>query len=183
MNISPQGIAELADYEDLMLQPYLDSGGVKTVGIGSTISDVPDLPKWPWTKTITIEEAVAIYKQGLKKYEAAVNAALKVKVEQHQFDALVSICYNIGTAGMRGSTFMKRLNAGLSSDQVVSAMKAWNKDNGKVVQGLVNRRKYEADLFLSGRYKSGGYVDLIPTDARHKPVYRLGKRINLVPYI
>lgn len=184
MEISREGLAELADYEDIMQMPYLDSGGVKTVGIGSTSSDVPDLPSWPWDKKISIEEAIDIYKKGLVKYEAAVNSALNGKViPQNQYDALVSITYNIGTGAMRNSTFMKRVMRNDSPANIVAAMKMFNKDNGKTVQGLINRRKYEGDVFLTSKYKSGGFVDVIPVNIKHQPAYHLGKRINLLTYI
>lgn len=99
MQISNDGLCELAAREGIVLSPYLDSVGVKTVGLGSTVSDIPDLPSWPWNKTITVKEAVDYYKKGLAKYEAAVNKAVKVPIMQYQYDALVSICYNIGEIG------------------------------------------------------------------------------------
>ncbi len=184
MGLSDMGMCELADYEDIMLSPYLDSGGVKTVGIGSTISDISDLPSWPWDKKITIEEALAIYKKGLSKYITAVNKALLVNViKQHQFDALVSIAYNIGVGAMAKSTFMKRINAGEDPERISEAMRRYNMDNGKVVQGLVNRRKYEAGVFLHGAYKSNGCADLIQVNSRtHKPMYSTSKRINLITH-
>ncbi len=107
MNISNAGLIELASYECLCLKPYLDSGGEKTIGFGSTKSDIPDLYTWSWDKEITIEEAVALYKKGINKYVAGVNRALtRLEVPQTLFDALVSITYNIGIAGMAKSTFM-----------------------------------------------------------------------------
>jgi len=183
MEISREGIAELASYECLTLKPYLDSGGVKTVGIGSTISDIKDLPTWSWEKELTVEEAVAIYKKGLSKYVAAVNRALtKLEIDQTLFDALVSITYNIGTGGMASSTFMKRVNAGESKQRITEAMARWNQDNGKVVKGLINRRRKEADLILTGKYSSGGMVDVVPV-INKKPVYAKGRKINLLEYI
>lgn len=181
--MSPLGMAELIDYECLCLQPYLDSGGVKTVGAGSTVSDIPDLPKWSWSRSITIEEALNYFKAGLSKYEAALNKALKVNVTQNEYDALVSITYNIGTGGMQKSTFMKRLNAEASPQSVVEAMKRYKYDNGKVVQGLINRRQKEADLYMKGTYKSKGVVSLVPVSSGHKPLYSKGTRVNVLKYL
>lgn len=184
MKMSDKGMCELASYEALILSPYLDSGGVKTVGIGSTSSDIPDLASWPWNKTLSVEEAVEIYRKGLSKYETAVNKKLNKEIPQHQFDALVSITYNIGVGGMANSTFMKLMLKGAASKDITNAMTAWNRDNGRVVQGLVNRRAKEASLFLTGQYASGGMVSLCPVDVKtHKPQYSKGKLINLLTYI
>lgn len=183
MQISSLGLCALANYECLCLKPYLDSGGVKTVGIGSTRSDIPDLAAWDWDKEISIDEAVHIYQRGLSKYVAAVNRELvHLEIEQQLFDALVSITYNIGTAGMAKSTFMKRVNAGASKQNIVAAMSMWNKDNGKVVKGLVNRRAKEAKLILTGDYGTDGHVLMAPV-VNKKPVYSQGKQINLLGYL
>lgn len=183
MEISKLGICELASYECLCLKPYLDSGGVKTVGIGSTSSDIKDLALWSWDKELTIEEAVHIYVKGLAKYVSAVNRELtKLDIPQTLFDALVSICYNIGTGGMAKSTFMRRVNADDSLERIVQAMAMWNKDNGVVVKGLINRRAKEAKLILTGEYSSGGFVDLVPV-INKKPAYNKATKVNLLSYL
>lgn len=182
VKISKEGIVELANYECLTLKPYLDSGGVKTVGIGSTSSDIKDLAKWDWDKELTIQEAIDLYVKGLQKYDKAVSDTLKVPVTQNEYDALVSITYNIGIGGMQKSTFMKLVNARANKHDIVNAMARWNKDNGKVVKGLVNRRAKEADLFLNSDYKSGGKVPLTPV-INKKPVYSQAKRIDMLGYL
>lgn len=178
MTLSKQGYLELADREGLATTPYLDSVGVKTVGIGQTISDIKDLPSWPWTKSISAEEAVNLYKKSLQKYIDAVNKALKVPVTQNQFDALVSITYNIGTGGMAGSTFMKRINASAPVAQVVAAILMWNKP-----PEIMGRRRKEADLYRYGTYSNkDGCVDKINVNAKtHKPSYK--GRVSIVEYL
>lgn len=182
MDMSKNGYAFTAAREGLALKPYIDSGGVKTVGLGSTQSDIWDLDRWAWDREITIEKAVEIYKEGMKKYISGVNRALtRLTIPQNQFDALVSITYNIGVGGMTGSTFMKYVNAGRPVKDIVKAVKMWNKDNGKVVQGLVNRRQQECDLFENGIYAGSGFCDLIEVDKNHKPHYN--KRIRIIDYL
>ncbi len=183
MDISKEGLAELAAYEAIILKPYLDSVGVKTVGVGSTKSDIPDIALWAWDREITIKEAIDIYKKGLKKYVDAVNAALKVPVKQHEFDALVSITYNIGTGGMRGSTFMKLVNSKASPAQIVSAMQRFNRAGGRVLKGLVNRRKAESELYLTGKYAHNGKVSVVPVSASHQPIYKNAKSIDIRPFL
>lgn len=109
MKMSLNGLIELAGHEGVCLSPYLDSVGVVTIGFGATRSEIPGLSLSH--RDITMKEAVDLFTTGIVKYENAVNKALKVDVSQEQFDALTSICYNIGTGGLSGSTFIKRINA------------------------------------------------------------------------
>lgn len=173
MHISNEGLMELASYEALAHTKYLDSGGVETIGIGMTTSEIKDLHQWPWDKNLSIEECVNRFKDAVKKYEDAVNKFLKVPLEQHKFDALVSLTYNIGINAMIKSSFMKRINAKDGDKNIIKAMQMWNRDNGKIVKGLVNRRAAESDLYINGRYRSGGKVTLIEVDPHtHKPSYK-----------
>lgn len=183
MQISIPGKIEILNYECICLSPYLDSGGVKTVAGGSTASDIPDLANWPWSTTISIERAFELFNNHIKKYSDAVSGKLKVSLPQHKFDALVSICYNIGIGGMSSSTFMKRVNLENSDGHICNAIKRWHKDNGRVVKGLVNRRNKECGLYTSGVYVSGGMVDLVPVSGRRKPDYSKGVRIDARKYM
>ncbi len=183
MKTSKQGLIELANYEALSNTLYLDSGGVRTIGIGMTVSEIPDIREWSWDRRIETDECVRMYQRSLIKYENAVNKAIKpgIEITQAQFDALVSITYNIGTGGMAGSTFMKRVNAGASPSSVVAAMQAWNKDNGRTIRGLVNRRAAEGRVYMTGKYTNDGTVQHIIVNSAHKPVYK--GRINIEEYI
>lgn len=193
MEMSRSGLIELADYEGLANTPYLDSVGVKTVSIGLTKSDIKDLDKWPWTRHLTDEQAVSLYTQKVQHYVDAVRGELRVDVKQHEFDALVSITYNIGTGntkkdigGMAGSTFIDLVNDGAPPERIVKAMAAWNKGTIKrrrvVIKGLVNRRAKEADLYLTGRYKNNGTVARILVNPNtHLPKY--SGRVNIENYI
>jgi lysozyme len=84
----------------------------------------------------------------VREYEAAVLRACTIAPSQCQFDALVSLAWNIGIAGMSSSSVVRYHN----KKDFVNAAKSfsmWNKAGGKVVQGLVNRREAEATLYLS----------------------------------
>jgi lysozyme len=131
----------LKRWEGLRLEAYKDGGGVWTIGYGHTKGVKPG-------DTITLEEAKQLLDADLLIYEKAVNSGVKRPITQNQYDAFVSLCYNIGTNGFQGSTALRRFNAG-DIDGAAEALTWWNKDNGKVIQGLVNRRYAEKELFLT----------------------------------
>ncbi|MNL10554.1 Lysozyme RrrD [compost metagenome] len=129
--------------EGLRLTAYKDGGGVWTIGYGHTGADVRE------GLTIPLSEAERLLTRDLRVAENHVNGAVKVKLTQNQFDALVSFVYNVGGEAFRSSTMLKKLNTG---DYLGAAdqFPRWNKDNGKVVDGLTNRRREERELFLRG---------------------------------
>ncbi len=177
MLTSKKGQLELMDKEGWASKKYLDSVGVQTIGFGSTKSDIKDLASWSWSKELSLEEGIALFKAHLKPYENAVKAALKVNVEQHQFDALVSITYNIGIGGMKGSTFMKRINNKAPMKDIVNAILMWD-----IPPEIKGRRLKEAKLFQYGTYgNQDGCVDRIEVGANHKPKYK--NRIKIIDYL
>lgn len=180
MRLSAQGVIEIANYEALAYTKYIDSGGVQTIGIGMTSSEIKDLSKWKWDKALSLEECLDMYMAGLSHYVAAVNHILVPVIPQHQFDMLVSVTYNIGIGAMSHSTFMRRVNAGSSISSICEAIKRYCYDNGKVVQGLVNRRVKECQVFTTGHYSNNGTVQIINVDPNtHKPHYNGHKQTIL----
>lgn len=127
--------------EGLRLTAYLDTGGVWTIGYGHTGKDVRE------GLTIPLSEAERLLTVDLRVAERHVNEAVQVKLTQNQFDALVSFVYNVGGGAFRSSTLLKLLNAG-DYEGAANQFPRWNKDNGKVVAGLTNRRHEERVLFL-----------------------------------
>ncbi len=85
--------------------------------------------------------------QDLKKFESAVNTAVKVPINQNQFDALVSLTYNIGIGAFKDSTLLKKLNV-KDYKGAAEQFPRWNRGGGRVLNGLVKRRKIEMELFL-----------------------------------
>ena len=74
--------------------------------------------------------------------------SIKVKVTQSQFDAMVSLAYNIGAGAFLKSTLLKKVNAGDFAGAGEQFLR-WNKAGGKEVLGLTKRREREKQLFLS----------------------------------
>ncbi|WP_434279558.1 lysozyme [Acinetobacter sp. CE-15] len=144
--VSPQGVDLICGFEGLELKAYDDGVGVCTIGYGTTI--YPHGKAVQYGDTCTIEQAKNYMQYDLRRFEKAVTAAVNVPLNQNQFDALVSLSYNIGIGAFKNSTLLKLLNASdyhAASDQ----FDVWIKAGGKTVQGLVNRRAVEKLLFNS----------------------------------
>lgn len=96
---------------------------------------------------ITWAQGEGLFRNTIQRYETAVDSMLKVAVNQNQFDALVSLAWNIGTGALAKSTLIRKLN---DSDTIGAAAEfgKWTKAAGKVMPGLVRRRADEAALFV-----------------------------------
>jgi lysozyme len=131
-------------FEKEVLTGYLDPVGIPTIGIGHVIK-----PGEPYRvgQKITREESRRLFKKDTAWAVKAVNRLVTRPLNQNQFDALVSLVFNIGEVGFSNSTVLRETNRG----NFVAAAKAfalWNKAKGRVLKGLVRRRKAEAELFL-----------------------------------
>ncbi|WP_336143358.1 lysozyme [Acinetobacter sp. 102] len=145
MAASQVGINVITSFEDLVLTAYDDGVGVWTIGIGTTV--YPNGVKVKKGDSCTLDQAKTYFAHDLKRFEASVNNLVKVPLSQNQFDALVSLTYNIGSTAFKNSTLLKKLNAkdyAGAADQFLR----WNKGGGKVLKGLVRRREAERALFL-----------------------------------
>ncbi|MFD0936011.1 lysozyme, partial [Methylobacterium trifolii] len=111
MQLSPIGEAVLIAREGRRLTAYRDSVGVWTIGIG--ITSASGLIRVRPGLTITAAECDALAHRAFALYAGHVDAALcGTPVGQHTYDALVSVCFNIGPSAFSGSTFLRRLRAG-----------------------------------------------------------------------
>jgi lysozyme len=148
MKTSAAGRAAISRREDNKLKAYKDSVGILTIGVGHTTSAGP--PKVTAGMTITAAESDDILSRDLAKFENAVNNSVKVPLSQNQFDALVSLAFNIGSAAFAKSTLVRKLNGG-DVQGAADAFLNWNKAGGKVLAGLTNRRQQERAQFLAGK--------------------------------
>lgn len=150
MRTSAEGRAAIVAREGRVLTAYKDSAGILTIGVGHT--SAAGSPKVTKGMKITAAEADDILTRDLITFEAAVTNAVKVEINQNEFDALVSLAFNIGSEAFVKSTLLKKLNAGDragAADQFL----VWNKAtvNGKKValKGLTTRRTAERKQFLT----------------------------------
>jgi len=139
------GLDLIASFEGTRTRAYDDGVGVWTIGIGTTV--YPNGTKVKKGDSCTLDQAKSYFAHDLKRFETTVNNLVKVPLSQNQFDALVSLVYNIGSGNFASSTLLKKLNA---KDYAGAAEQfpRWNKGGGKVMKGLVRRRDAERALFL-----------------------------------
>ena len=145
MHVSPSGVDLICNFEGLRLKAYDDGVGVWTIGFGTT--KYPNGIRVKKGDTCTLDQAKAYMQNDLKSFEQTVNNTVKVPLNQNQFDALVSLAYNIGSTAFKNSTLVKRLNEG-NYNAAANQFNVWVNAGGKRMQGLVNRRAAERTLFL-----------------------------------
>lgn len=146
MTVSPAGRKAITKHEGNVLTAYQDSVGVWTIGVGHTAAAGSPAPKAGMK--ITAAESDEILSRDLKTFEKGVRDAVKVKLNQNEFDALVSLAFNIGVGAFSKSTLVKKLNAGDKAGAADQFL-VWNKAGGRVLKGLANRRQDERKQFLS----------------------------------
>lgn len=139
--VSMNGIECIFKDEGFRTKPYLDTKGVPTIGFGTTY--YPDSKRVTMQdKTITRDEALSFAMHHIKnEIEIPINKLIKTKLNQNQYDAVVSLVYNIGIGNFSTSTVLRKINAG-DFDAAADAFLLWNKP-----AELIGRRKRERELF------------------------------------
>ena len=168
MKISPAGVDLMHKFEGCRNRPYLCPAHIHTIGFGHVLyqeqirlpmarvegKDVPmirkEMPLKPednrvWTK----EEINELFRIDVANFERGVLRLVPGVVgRQGSFDALVSISFNFGLGNLQRSTIRMKANRG-DWEGAAEAFMSWSKAGGKVLPGLVRRRKAEIALFLS----------------------------------
>lgn len=157
MQLSKAGSDFIKSYERFMSNPYRDAVGVWTIGFGNTYYE--DRRKVSGSDKPISEVRASELKQNIinMDFAPAVNLLFadeiaRGQINQSQFDALLSLAYNIGTRGLAGSSVYKNIKHG-NYKAAADSFIAWNKGrvNGKLVElrGLTRRRNDERAMFLS----------------------------------
>jgi lysozyme len=154
MQISEKGLNLIKKEEKFMAKRYLCPAGKPTIGYGHVI-----LASEAHLNTATLTETQAselLVKDVTRQYGAHVAKRLTRAVTQNQFDAMVSLCFNIGTGGFDKSSVLRLANAGgASTEAICQAFGLWNKVTNprtgakEIANGLTVRRAREAALYLS----------------------------------
>ena len=147
MKISPRGLELIKDFEGFSSSAYLDVVNIPTIGWGNTFYE--DGTKVKMGDQISKTDALKLLEVVANRdFADKIFPSIKVKVTQSQFDAMVSLAYNIGTGAFLKSTLLKKVNAGDFAGAGEQFLR-WNKAGGKEVLGLTRRREREKQLFLS----------------------------------
>ena len=171
MKVSAKGLALLKEFEKFERKAYVCPAGKLTIGYGHVIQDSEENLK---TAVLTEAQASTLLQRDLVRFEKAVFKAVMVPLTQHQFDALVLLCFNIGPGSLRmgtgfaGSSVAAAINSKCAESTIRTNWYKWNKVDGttdgkdndgdgridepgekKVAPGLVVRRQREADLYFS----------------------------------
>jgi lysozyme len=132
----------IAGHEGYSEEAYLDSAGVPTVGYGTTLGV-------KMGDTITREMAEALLMRDAEFAGEAVKRCVKAPLYQHEYDAYVSLTYNIGSGAFCRSTLVKKLNAG-DYTGACNELPRWVYAGGKRLRGLEIRREKERQMCLYG---------------------------------
>lgn len=170
MQTSQNGIDLIKHFEGCRLTAYKPVAAEQsyTIGYGHYGSDVKK------GQTITQAQAEALLKNDLVRYENYVKQYVKFGMNQNQFDALVSFCYNCG-AGSLQTLVRNRQPA-----TVAEKMLLYNKGAGGVVlAGLTKRRQAERELFLTPTKEETDKVDITQNKVQKLPVIVDGKQLQI----
>lgn len=179
MKISEKGLSMIERFEGCLLKASNKLDGVWTIGYGQTGSYYGKRVRRGMTTT-KAEAHAWLRDHSIKTYEDAVTQAVKVPLNQHQFDAMVSFAYNVGVGALKQSTALRKLNAGDYAG-AADALTMWTKCNGKVLAGLVRRRKEERALFLTPVTQAKTTnTDLLRKGDRGDDVKLLQHRLNIL---
>lgn len=132
----------IKQWEGCRLTAYRCPAGVWTIGYGHTKGVKAGMK-------ITQAEADAMFEEEIEVFEKQVRPLLAgVTLTQNQYDAIVSLAYNIGVGALGRSTLLKKVKANPNDPSIKWAFNKWIRGGGKVLPGLVNRRKKEAEHYF-----------------------------------
>lgn len=138
-----KGLSLLKSLEGFRNHPYLDSANIPTIGYGNTFYldgtrvTMKDAP-------ITQRQATDLLESVVERFEKEMKPSIKVKLKDHQWDALVSFTYNVGVHAFKTSTLLKVVNKDPEDyAEIERQMLRWIKAGGKDNKGLRKRRNRE----------------------------------------
>lgn len=141
MRTSQTGIDLIKRFEGFSPVAYLCPAGVWTIGYGHTAGVHEG-------DSIDGDTAEDYLREDLTSAEGAVEKYVKVPLKQWQFDALVSFTFNLGAGNLYSSTLLKKVNRNPDDPSIRQEFEKWVYADGRVLQGLVERRKAEADMYF-----------------------------------
>lgn len=147
MRTTSTGINLIKYSEGLRLDAYICPAGIPTIGYGST--SYPDGKPVKMGDSITESQASQLLQDTVASFEKGVRRLVTRDLTPNQFSALVSFAFNLGLGALERSTLLKKVNANPTDPSIREEFHRWVHAGGKVLPGLVTRRKAEADLYFS----------------------------------
>jgi lysozyme len=149
--LSKTGVRLIAGFEGFRSDLYNDAAGHCTIGYGHLVhhGSCDGSEPGEFRKGVSRERALELLAEDAASAGSAVNDAVKVRLDQNQFDALTSFVFNVGAGAFRESTLLRLLNDGKYED-VPEQLNRWVKAGGRTLEGLVRRRAAEGQLFAKG---------------------------------
>jgi lysozyme len=141
MKLSDKGLEKLHQREGLRLKPYLDTKGIPTIAMGNTYY-LDGKKVTMKDKPLTLEQAKTLGNATANNFASQVDTVVKSAVNQNQFDALVSLAYNIGINGFKKSTVLKLVNKNPADPKIKDAFLMWTKN-----KELIGRRNSEIEQY------------------------------------
>lgn len=138
----------IKEFEGFFAKAYRDPVGIPTIGWGTI--QYPDGRKVQMGDTCTEAQATEWLLFEMNAKSKAISDMVKVSLNDNEFCALTSFAYNCGIGAFKTSTLLRKLNSGSSKSEVANELLKWVYAGGKVLNGLVRRRKEERELFLHG---------------------------------
>jgi lysozyme len=142
-----KGIPIIRKFEGLKLRAYLCPANVWTIGYGNTFYE--NGSKVQEGDKITLDRADRLLFFVVQKFEAEIKKLVKSEINENQLGALTSFAFNVGAGNLAKSTLLKKVNANPNDATIRDEFNRWTKSGGKVLNGLITRRKAEADLYYS----------------------------------
>lgn len=142
-----KGISVIKKWEGLKLNAYICPAGLPTIGYGNTFYE--NGSKVKMGERITVERADQLLFHTVQQFEISVRKLLTKPLTDNQIGALTSFAFNVGVGNFRKSTLLRKVNANPNDPAIRAEFMRWTRANGRVLNGLVSRRKEEADLFFS----------------------------------
>jgi len=143
MKLNENGYKSLHLREGLRLKPYLDTKGIPTIAMGNTF--YLDGKKVTMNdRKLTLSEASELGKITAYNFAKVVDKLVTSEVNQNQFNALVSLAYNIGLNGFKNSTVLRKVNVNPNDETIGKAFMMWTKD-----KELIGRRESEVKQYYS----------------------------------
>jgi lysozyme len=146
MKISQDGIDLIKHFETFVPTPYKCPAGKPTIGYGHVIL------KNEHFDHLTETDAEDLLRGDVGIAEEGVQRSITVPLEIHQFDALVSFAFNVGTWALTTSTLRRKVNAGLHLEVPEQFMR-WVYAHGEKLKGLVRRRAAEAAMYSGSDWR------------------------------